>query len=36
MSYVLAGYAATVAGLGGYAVWVVRRARALDRFRQGS
>jgi hypothetical protein len=36
MSYVLAGYAATVAGLGGYAVWVVRRARALDRLRQGS
>jgi CcmD family protein len=36
MSYVLAGYAATVLGLGGYAVWVVRRARALDRLRQGS
>jgi hypothetical protein len=36
MSYVLAGYAATVAGLGGYAVWVVRRARALERLRQGS
>jgi CcmD family protein len=35
MSYVLAGYAATVVGLGGYAVWVVRRARALDRLRQG-
>ena len=35
MSYVLAGYAATVAGLGGYAIWVVRRARALDRVRQG-
>jgi CcmD family protein len=34
MSYVLAGYAATVVGLGGYAVWVVRRARALDRLRQ--
>jgi hypothetical protein len=36
VSYVLAGYAATVAGLGGYAVWVLRRARALDRLRQGS
>jgi CcmD family protein len=36
MTYVLAGYAATVAGLGGYAVWVVRRARALERLRQGS
>ena len=34
MSYVLAGYAATVGGLGAYAVWVVRRARALDRLRQ--
>ena len=36
MTYVLAGYGATVVGLGGYAVWVVRRARALDRLRQGS
>jgi hypothetical protein len=35
MSYVLAGYAATVASLGAYAVWVLRRARALDRLRQG-
>jgi hypothetical protein len=35
VSYVLAGYTATVAGLGGYAVWVLRRARALDRLRQG-
>ena len=35
MTYVLAGYAATVAGLGGYAVWVLRRARALDRVQQG-
>jgi hypothetical protein len=35
MSYVLAGYAATVGGLGGYAVWLLRRARALDRLRQG-
>ena len=34
MSYVLAGYAATVAGLGGYAVWVLRRARSLGRVRQ--
>jgi hypothetical protein len=34
MSYVLAGYAATVGGLGAYAVWVVRRARSLDRLRQ--
>ena len=34
MSYVLAGYAATVGGLGAYAVWVVRRARTLDRLRQ--
>jgi hypothetical protein len=34
VSYVLAGYAATVGGLGAYAVWVVRRARALDRLRQ--
>ena len=29
-AFVLAGYAATVGGLGAYAVWVVRRARALD------
>jgi hypothetical protein len=35
MTYVLAGYAATVGGLGAYAAWVVRRARALDRLRQG-
>jgi hypothetical protein len=35
MTYVLTGYAATVAGLGGYAVWVLRRARALERLRQG-
>jgi hypothetical protein len=34
VSYVLAGYAATVGGLGAYAVWVVRRARSLDRLRQ--
>ena len=35
MTYVLAGYAATVAGLGGYAVWLLRRARSLERLRQG-
>ncbi len=34
MTYVLAGYAATVGGLGAYAVWIVRRARSLDRLRQ--
>ena len=34
MTYVLAGYAATIGGLGAYAVWVVRRARSLDRLRQ--
>ncbi len=34
MSYVLAGYVATAGGLGAYAVWVLRRARALDRLRQ--
>jgi hypothetical protein len=36
MSYVVAGYVATAGGLGGYAIWVLRRARALDRLRQGS
>jgi hypothetical protein len=35
VTYVLAGYAATVGGLGAYAVWVVRRARALEHLRQG-
>jgi hypothetical protein len=35
VSYVLAGYVATAGGLGAYAVWVLRRARALDRLRQG-
>jgi len=35
MSYVLAGYVATAGGLGAYAVWVLRRARTLDRLRQG-
>jgi hypothetical protein len=34
VSYVLAGYVATAGGLGAYAVWVLRRARALDRLRQ--
>lgn len=32
MSYVLAGYAVTLGGLGAYAVWVVRRGRALTRW----
>jgi hypothetical protein len=27
MSYVWAGYGVTLAGLGGYAVWVLARAR---------
>ena len=31
MGYVLAGYGVTLAGLGAYAVWVVRRGRALRR-----
>jgi hypothetical protein len=35
MSYVLAGYAATVGGLGAYAAWLLRRARTLDRLRSG-
>ena len=35
MSYVIAGYGATILGLGGYAAWVVRRGRALERLRQG-
>jgi hypothetical protein len=34
VNYVLAGYAATVGGLGAYAVWLLRRARTLDRVRQ--
>jgi hypothetical protein len=34
VSYVVAGYMATAGGLGAYAVWVLRRARALDRLRQ--
>ncbi len=36
MTYVIAGYAATILGLGGYAAWVVRRGRALERLRQGA
>jgi hypothetical protein len=35
VTYVLAGYAATAVGLAAYGVWVLRRARALDRLRQG-
>lgn len=31
MSYVWAGYGVTLLGLGGYAVWVVRRGRRLAR-----
>jgi hypothetical protein len=31
VSYVVAGYAVTLGGLGGYALWVVRRGRALSR-----
>lgn len=34
MSYVIAGYGVTLVGLGGYALWVVRRGRALDRLRR--
>jgi hypothetical protein len=28
MTYVLAGYAVTLGGLGGYTAWLLRRARA--------
>lgn len=28
MSYVWAGYGVTLAGLGGYAAWVLRKARS--------
>jgi heme exporter protein CcmD len=31
MGYVIAGYGITLASLGAYAVWVLRRARSLDR-----
>jgi len=34
MTYVLAGYGATVLGLGSYAVWLVRRAGALERLQR--
>ena len=29
MSYVLAGYGITAAAIGGYAIWLIRRARGL-------
>lgn len=31
MSYVVAGYGITVAAIGGYAAWLVRRGRKLAR-----
>jgi hypothetical protein len=31
MSYVWAGYTLTLAGLGSYALWLIRRARSLSR-----
>jgi len=31
MAYVIAGYAVTLFGIGGYAFWVVRRAHRLAR-----
>ena len=31
MGYVFAGYGITLATLAGYAVWLLRRARSLDR-----
>jgi hypothetical protein len=31
MSYVWAGYSVTLAGLGGYAFWLTRRARLLSK-----
>jgi hypothetical protein len=34
VTYVLAGYAATVLGLGSYAGWLLRRARGLERLRR--
>jgi hypothetical protein len=36
VSYVVAGYGATLLGLGAYATWVVRRGRALERLRRAS
>jgi hypothetical protein len=34
MSYVVAGYGITLAGLGAYSFWVVRRAHRLARPRR--
>ncbi|CAN5501579.1 hypothetical protein BH18ACT1_BH18ACT1_17750 [soil metagenome] len=34
MTYVVTGYGVTLVGLGSYAVWVLRRGRALDRLRR--
>jgi hypothetical protein len=31
VSYVFAGYGVTLASLAAYAVWLLRRARSLDR-----
>ena len=33
MTYVLAGYGITLVAIGGYAAWVLRRARTLTRDR---
>ena len=33
MGYVIAGYAATLGGVGAYAAWLVRRSRTLARER---
>lgn len=33
--YIFAGYAATSAILGGYALWVIRRRKALGRLLEG-
>lgn len=35
MSYVIAGYGISALAIGGYAVWLVRRLRALRRASQG-
>jgi hypothetical protein len=34
VSYVWAGYSVTLAGLGGYTVWLLRRGRSLARSRR--
>jgi hypothetical protein len=34
VSYVVAGYGVTLAALGAYSVWLVRRGRALSRSRR--